>query len=96
MAKGMKTGGRVKGTPNKKTQAVLDKLEAADHDPILAMVKIAKKAYAMDDLHLAGAMNRELAQYVAPKRKAVEVTGEIDIDTVQDIALTVIDGTSRS
>jgi hypothetical protein len=39
------------------------------------MAKIAKKAMEGDDWVLAGNMYKELAQYVAPKRKAIEITG---------------------
>jgi len=40
------------------------------------MAKIAQAALDDNDLALAGQMYKELAQYVAPKRKAIEVTGE--------------------
>ncbi len=72
--KGAKTGGREKGTPNKKTQAVIDKLAALDCDPIEGMARIA-----LDDQNspeLRGRMFSELAQYIAPKRKAIEHSGE--------------------
>jgi hypothetical protein len=34
MARGYKTGGSTSGTPNHKTQAVIDRLEALGCDPI--------------------------------------------------------------
>ena len=74
--KSTKTGGRVKGTPNKKTQEVIDRLKELNCDPIEGMAKIAQTALESDDLALAGQMYKELAQYIAPKRKAIEVTGE--------------------
>jgi len=40
MAKGIKAGGRVKGTPNKRTQEAMQKLEELDFDPIEGMAKI--------------------------------------------------------
>ncbi len=70
-----KTGGRVKGTPNKKTQDVIDQLKSLKCDPIIGMAKIAKQAFNEGELALAGNMYKELAQYVAPKRKAIEMTG---------------------
>ena len=70
-----KTGGRVKGVPNKATKAVIDRLSELNCDPIEGMAKIAQTALENDDLALAGNMYKELAQYVAPKRKAIEVTG---------------------
>ncbi len=74
MATGNKTGGRKKGTPNKRTQEVIDQLTALDCDPIEGMARIA-----LDDQNsseLRGRMFSELAQYIAPKRKAIEHRGE--------------------
>ena len=65
-----KTGGRSKGTPNKATQDVRDKLAALGCDPIEGMARIA-----MDEANppeLRGKMFAELAGYIAPKRKAIE------------------------
>jgi hypothetical protein len=70
-----KLGGRVKGTPNKKTQAVIDRLAELKCDPIERMVVVARDAHAAGELSTAAQMYKELAQYVAPKRKAIEVTG---------------------
>ena len=70
MALGRKTGGRVAGTPNKRTRDVIERLAALNCDPIAGMARIA-----MDESNspeLRGRMFSELAQYVAPKRKAVE------------------------
>jgi hypothetical protein len=41
MARGYKTGGRTSSTPNHKTQAVIDRLEALGCDPTEGMVRIA-------------------------------------------------------
>lgn len=71
MAQGRKTGGRTSGTPNGRTQAVIERLEALGCDPIEGMARIA-----MDDtieISIPAQMYKELAQYVAPKRKAVEM-----------------------
>ena len=72
--KGAKTGGRKKGTPNKRTQEVIDKLADLDCDPITGMAKIALDEKNPPELR--GRMFSELAQYIAPKRKAIEHTGE--------------------
>jgi hypothetical protein len=69
-----KTGGRSKGTPNKRTQDVIDKLDSLDCDPIEGMARIAQQAEADGDKNLAAQMYKELAPYVAPKRKAIETT----------------------
>ncbi len=68
-----KTGGRRKGTPNRKTVEVQEKLTALDCDPIEAMARIAMDQE--NPIELRAQMFRELAQYVAPKRKAIEHTG---------------------
>ena len=85
MAKGKKTGGRVAGTPNKNNQSIMDKLAELDCDPLEGMAKIAKAAMAEGEFVLAGTMYKELAQYVAPKRKSIEMSGEMGIDVYADI-----------
>jgi hypothetical protein len=77
--------GRKKGVPNKRTQSVIDQLVALDCDPIEGMASIARKAIDEGELILAGSMYKELAQYVAPKRKSIEVSGEMELDVVQDV-----------
>jgi hypothetical protein len=69
---GKKTGGRQKGTPNRRTKEVLEILAELDCDPIEGMARIA-----MDEKHspeLRGRMLSALAEYCYPRRKAVEVT----------------------
>jgi hypothetical protein len=68
----MKTGGRAKGTPNKKTQLVQQQMEDLGFDPIESMIEICNQAMTDKNYALAGQMAKELAQYVYPKRKAVE------------------------
>lgn len=79
MPKGVKYGGRTKGTPNKNTSDIQAKLDALGCDPIQGMAEIAAEARRNGDLNLAGTMYKELAQYVAPKRKAVEVQGDVTL-----------------
>lgn len=76
MAAGRKTGGRKKGTPNKRNQEIQAKLDALGCDPIEGMARIAMDEN--NDVSLRGKMFAELAQYVLPKRKAVEVSGEVE------------------
>lgn len=71
MALGRKTGGRVAGTPNRRTAEVVARLEQLGCDPLEGMARIA-----MDEgtpLELRGRMFAELAGYVYPKRKATEI-----------------------
>jgi hypothetical protein len=70
MAVGRKTGGRVAGTPNRKTREIGELLESLNCNPIEGMVRIAMNPEA--SLELRGRMHAELAQYVYPKRKALD------------------------
>jgi hypothetical protein len=74
MALGRKTGGRVKGTPNKTTVAVAERLEAIGCDPLEGMAKIAMDINT--PIEVRAKLYSELAQYIAPKRKAIEHTGD--------------------
>jgi len=60
-----KTGGRKKGTPNKRTVDTATKLEELKCDPITGMANIAELAMNGGDYHLAAHMYKELAQYIA-------------------------------
>ncbi len=75
--------GRPKGSRNKQTLAVIDRLEAFGCDPIEGMAMIAMDESA--DLSLRAQMYKELAQYIAPKRKAVEMKTEGEISLVDVI-----------
>ena len=71
-----KTGGRKKGTPNKRTSLVERLLEKMEADPIGHMSRVMMDEGA--DARLRFDCARELAQYIAPKRKALEVREESD------------------
>ena len=80
MPVGKKYGGRVKGTPNKNNQPIIDKLAELKCDPIEGMATIARKAMDEGEFILAGTMFKELAQYVAPKRKSVEMNTHVSFE----------------
>ncbi len=69
MAFGCKTGGRIAGTPNRKTKEIGELLESLGCNPIQGMAGIAMNSDA--SLELRARMYAELAQYLFPKRKAV-------------------------
>lgn len=78
---GKKTGGRSRGTPNKKTIELSEKIRKfckergyQEYDPVLQMVDVAHDDKADIGIKLQAA--KEVAQYLYPKRKAME----IDID----------------
>ncbi len=89
---GAKTGGRQKGTPNKKTEGLLEICERKGISPFEAMVDLALSA--SDDAVKFGVL-KELCTYLYPKRKAVELSGPdgkpVDVnnlgtnDIVQDL-----------
>lgn len=77
---GPKTGGRRKGSINKATASVQEKLEKIGLDPIEAMAQLVKDEMILGDDKDKGLIKdllKELAQYVAPKRRAVEVDAEV-------------------
>ncbi len=71
MAVGRKTGGRVKGAPNRVTADVQARLATLKCDPIEGMAQLALDPG--NSAELRGRMFAELAQHIAPKRKAVEI-----------------------
>ena len=81
----MKTGGRTKGTPNKKTQIIQQQMEDLGFDPIESMIGISKLAMANKDYSLADQLAKELTQYLYPKRKAVEHVTEQDLPRMEVI-----------
>ncbi|MBM3380286.1 MAG: hypothetical protein FJY39_11230 [Betaproteobacteria bacterium] len=75
MAHGFKSGGRLKGTPNRRTQDLQTQLERLGCDPFEGMARIAMDPES--PVEVRARMFAELAQYIAPKRKAIQVdTGE--------------------
>lgn len=83
MAKGFKTGGRSKGSVNKSTRDVTVRLAELSCDPIEGMARIALNEQNSPELR--GRMFAELAQYVAPKRKAVELSGELGVVSLAEV-----------
>lgn len=72
----MPGAGRPKGSTGKRTQAVLDKLKEFNCDPIEGLIRVAQEAHQQGDLSLAGSTYKELAKYVAPQLKAIELSNE--------------------
>ena len=68
--------GRPKGSLGEKTKAVQAKLEELGCDPIEALANISMDTSNTPELRFQA--NKELAQYVAPKRKAIEMDANLD------------------
>ena len=99
-AKGERTvgAGRKKGTPNKKTVELMQVLEKHNFDPAEALIFCYREAQKIFEFrkkrnNLAGALvaldrmetcASELSQYVYPKKKAVEHSGEVGVRTFAD------------
>ena len=69
-----KTGGRVRGTPNKKSVDLLRRLERLGCDPIEGLARIALDPQT--DVTLKVRCFAELAQYVYPKRRAIDLAAD--------------------
>lgn len=81
-----KYGGRKKGTPNKRTLLVKERLDNLGLDPIEEMAKLYYEVRETD-LRLACALLKELAQYFYPKRRAIDVALETQQEPIQVISL---------
>ena len=68
--------GRPVGSIGTKSKEIALKLKELDCDPIEALAMIAKDQTNTPELRFQA--NKELAQYVAPKRKAVEMDAALD------------------
>ena len=77
--------GRPKGSKNKRSQEIQDRLEDLDCDPIEGMAMITADPTTSPELKFQ--CFKELARYVAPKRKAMDmnqtIDGNIDIQVVR-------------
>jgi hypothetical protein len=70
MAVGCKTGGRQKGTPNRRTVELAERLQALGCDPVGELVTLARDPNIEAALRVRCYI--ELMQYLHPKRKAVD------------------------
>ena len=69
-----KTGGRQKGTPNRDTLALTEKLDAISCDPLMELAKIGMDRQNRIDIRVRCFL--ELASYVYPKRKPVDISSD--------------------
>lgn len=76
MAKGFKTGGRVSGVPNIRTLEAMQKLDELGCDPIEGMARIAMDE--SNSIELRAKMLAELAPYIYPKRKTMDISSNND------------------
>lgn len=74
MAKGKKTGGRAKGTPNKATAARQQEIASSGETPIDYMLRVMRDADA--DWKRRDWAAQNAAPYVHPRLAATELTGK--------------------
>jgi hypothetical protein len=69
-----KTGGRQKGTPNRATLTIREKLEAMGCDPIVEFAKIAMNEKNEIDVRMR--CLDKIAPYIYPKLKPVDMSSD--------------------
>jgi hypothetical protein len=80
MPHGFKAGGRRKGTPNKKTQNLMELISEhhKNFDPVLELIDIFKNEKTPVDLKVN--ILKDITQYIYPKRKSIEADIKADTD----------------
>lgn len=96
MAWGKKTGGRQKGTPNKRTaakQALVVQATQEGITPLEVMLGAMRDAWAAGDKEAAANFAKDAAPYLHPKLSSVEHKGDPDNPLEQNsrVELVVID-----
>lgn len=80
MAVGRKTGGRQKGTPNRKTAEVVAAVEASGLTPLDFMLSVMRDEDEDMDRRLD--MAKAAAPYIHPKLSAIEHAGKVGLTVV--------------
>ena len=83
MALGKKTGGRTKGTLNKRTEETRDVLKKLGFNPVRRAVKLAETT---EDDAIKAQMIKALLKHWSPELKAVEVNAQVTHWTPELIA----------
>ncbi len=83
--------GRKKGTPNRNSLKVEDILLSLKFEPIAELVKIVE-ATQFDRPDVCAKICLGLAEFIHPKRKAVEHSGEVNTNPYMDKTLKELEG----
>lgn len=93
MAKGIKTGGRQKGSPNKSTQERLQSLLAGGETPLEYMLRVMRDQTA--DWERRDKMAVAAATYLHPKLATTEITGDPDRPLKHDVSIRFVSAGER-
>ena len=94
-----KTGGRKTGTLNKSNSSQIEKIQdlcaSYNIDPFEALLKLSNDPSL--DINLRVGILKEIAQYVYPKRKSIEIDAELEINSAPQIQIFLPDnGTNKN
>lgn len=78
-----KSGGRVKGTPNKRTLDLLDRIQELDWDPLQELYLLISDPEVSKSEKIL--INKEMLQYLYPKRKAIDLDASATVQTWADL-----------
>lgn len=87
--KGTKTGGRKKGTPNTERKELNEMLtdKYPGYHPVMAMADIANNK--RNNLSIIFQANKEVAKYICPQLKAVDVKLQSPDGRITDVNITI-------
>lgn len=99
MAAGKKTGGRQKGTPNKRTEvraSLVDRATAEGISPLEVMLGAMREAWTNGDMAGAANFAKDAAPYLHPKLSSIEHKGDPDNPLEQNsrVELVIVDSAS--
>ena len=101
MTYGHKTGGRQKGSINKITLSIRERLKEMEIDPLEGLAEIASQARADGNLELAYKCYKDLLPYCYAKAEGViqqveEIKEETDRNKTAEIMLRLIESVNKS
>jgi hypothetical protein len=89
MAKGQKTGGRVKGVPNRKTAALIARVEATGLTPLDVMLGVMRELWdkGTAEAHLQAAkVAKDAAPYIHPALASVKHSGGLSVRRANEMS----------
>jgi hypothetical protein len=92
MAKGQKTGGRQRGTPNKRTALIIQKATAEGIEPIEVILRLMRSAWEGGDYVRAAEMADIALPYTTPRLAATTITHQ---DALSKLTLEQLDRLER-